>query len=172
MDGAGAGVVVRAAGVADLSRARELHRRCSARTLGLRYPGPVEEVDGYLGHLLDPRHGRSVVAETVCGDLVGLGHLLWDGDEAEVALLVPDAWQRRGVGSALLRRLLGWAAESGRGVVYAVTEASNAGMVAVMRGTGLPLDRQWVDGALVVAVRLGAMPLGVDAAALPGARLR
>ncbi|MEU5227628.1 hypothetical protein AB0G82_00005, partial [Streptomyces anulatus] len=29
-------------------------------------------------------------------------HLLWDGDETEVALLVEDDWQRRGIGSELL----------------------------------------------------------------------
>jgi GNAT superfamily N-acetyltransferase len=171
VDGAGAELVVRAAGADDLPKARELHRRCSARTLGLRYRGPVEEADGYLGHLLDPRHGRAVVAETPCGDLIGLGHLLWDGDEAEIALLVADAWQRRGVGAALLRRLLGWAAETGRGEVYAVTEASNAGMIGVLRGTGLPFDCQPEEGALVVSLRLGGRPLGVDAPALPGGRL-
>jgi GNAT superfamily N-acetyltransferase len=158
-------MVLRGAGPDDVRAARALHRRCSPRTLASRYRGPVGEADRYLGHLLDPRHGRAVAVEGDSGELVGLGHLMWDGDEAEVALLVADAWQRRGVGSVLLRRLLEMAAEARREVVYAVTEASNAGMIAAMRGTGLPLDHHLDEGTLVLAVRLMSLPVG--AAALP-----
>jgi GNAT superfamily N-acetyltransferase len=158
-------VVLRGAGPGDARAVRALHRRCSPRTLASRYRGPAGEAAGYLGHLLDPRHGRAVAVEGPSGELVGLGHLLWDGDEAEVALLVADAWQRRGVGSALLRRLLTMAAEARREVVYAVSQASNAGMIAAMRGTGLPLDHHLDQDTLVLAVRLATSPVG--AAALP-----
>ena len=56
-----------------------------------------------------------------------LGHLLWDGEEAEVALLVQDGWQRRGVGGALLARLVDAARRARTESVYAVTRACNAG---------------------------------------------
>ena len=78
-----------------------------------------------------------------------LGHLLWDGDETEVALLVEDDWQRRGIGAELLGRLVALAVEAGCESVYAVTQASNTGMVAAMRGLGLPLDYQIEEGTLV-----------------------
>jgi hypothetical protein len=38
--------------------------------------------------------------------------------------------------------------------VYAVTQASNTGMVAAMRGLGLPLDYQIEEGTLVITARL------------------
>ncbi|MFE1806476.1 MULTISPECIES: GNAT family N-acetyltransferase [unclassified Streptomyces] len=152
-------VTVRRADGSDLTAARAMHDRCSERTLSLRYHGPVADADRYLGHLLSPRFGRTLAATTASGRLVALGHLLWDGDETEVALLIEDDWQRRGIGSELLRRLLAMAVEAGCDSVYAVTQASNTGMVAAMRGLGLPLDYQIEEGTLVITARLDATPV-------------
>ncbi|MDT0446440.1 GNAT family N-acetyltransferase [Streptomyces johnsoniae] len=151
-------LVLRAAGPADLPAARAMHARCSPQALAQRYHGPAGEADHYLAHLLDPRHGRSVAAETANGQVVALGHLLWDDEESEVALLVEDAWQRLGVGSALLRSLLAVAARARRDVVYAVLPGSDAGMAAVMRGSGLPVEHRTEEGALVLTARLSALP--------------
>ncbi|MFI0153825.1 GNAT family N-acetyltransferase [Streptomyces lydicus] len=153
-------ITVRRADTSDLAAAREMHDRCSPRTLALRYHGPVGDADRYLGHLLSPRFGRTLAVETASGRLVALGHLLWDGDETEVALLVEDTWQQRGIGAELLRRLVAMADEAGCESVYAITQASNTGMVAAMRGLGLPLDYQIEEGTLVITAR----PAGVPAA--------
>ena len=155
-------VVLRPAGLADLPAAREMHARCSPRTLAGRYQGAVTAANGYLPHLLSPRFGRSVAAHAADGRLVGLGHLLWDEgaeDELEVALLVEDAWQRRRVGTRLLRSLLSLAARERHEVVYAVTPSANAGMMATMRATGLPLERRVEAGAEVLSLRL-RQPVG------------
>ncbi|GCB51447.1 hypothetical protein SNL152K_8803 [Streptomyces sp. NL15-2K] len=152
----GKDITVRRADTGDLQAAKEMHERCSARTLGMRYHGPVGDADRYLGHLLSPRFGRTLAVHTASGRIVGLGHLLWDGDETEVALLVEDAWQRRGIGGELLGRLVAMAVEAGCASVYAVTQSSNTGMVAAMRGLGLPLDYQIEEGTLVITARLDA----------------
>lgn len=157
----GQAITVRRADGDDLDKAVAMHERCSKQTLSLRYHGPVKDADRYLRHLLSPRFGRTLAVETASGKLVALGHLLWDGDETEVALLVEDAWQRRGIGSELLRRLVAMAGETGCESVYAVTQASNTGMVAAMRGLGLPLDYQIEEGTLVVTARLA--PVATDA---------
>ncbi|CAM5728869.1 GNAT family N-acetyltransferase OS=Streptomyces tendae OX=1932 GN=GUR47_30040 PE=4 SV=1 [Streptomyces tendae] len=133
---------------------------CADPRAALPRPGP--DADRYLNHLLSPRFGRTLAVQTASGRIVGLGHLLWDGDETEVALLVEDAWQRRGIGGELLGRLVAMAAETGCESVYAVPQASNTGMVAAMRGLGLPLDYQIEEGTLVVTARLAP-------AARPGA---
>ncbi|WP_051717038.1 GNAT family N-acetyltransferase [Streptomyces megasporus] len=151
-------ITVRRAGPSDLEAARAMHRRCSARTLSARYHGPVKDADRYLNHLLGPRFGRTLAAETATGKLVALGHLLWDGDESEVALLVEDVWQRRGIGAELLRRLVDMAVEASCESVYAVTRADNTGMVSAMRGLGLPLDYQVEEGTLVITARLAPLP--------------
>lgn len=149
-------ITVRRADTGDVRAAKEMHERCSTRTLGMRYHGPVGDADRYLKHLLSPRFGRTIAVQTASGRIVGLGHLLWDGDETEVALLVEDAWQRRGIGSELLRRLVGMAVEARCESVYAVTQSSNTGMVAAMRALGLPLDYQIEEGTLVITARLAA----------------
>ncbi|MYT27421.1 MULTISPECIES: GNAT family N-acetyltransferase [unclassified Streptomyces] len=151
-------ITVRRADPGDLAAARAMHQRCSPRTLAQRYHGPVGDADRYLGHLLSPRFGRTLAVETASGRLVALGHLLWDGDETEVALLIEDAWQQRGIGTELLRRLIAMAAEAGCESVYAITKASNTGMVAAMRGLGLPLDYQIEEGTLVITARPGGLP--------------
>ncbi|MET9293228.1 GNAT family N-acetyltransferase [Streptomyces sp. NPDC003077] len=156
----GQAITVRRADTADLAAARALHARCSPDTLGLRYPGPTAEADRYLEHLLSPRFGRTLAVETASGRLVALGHLLWDGEETEVALLVEDAWQRRGIGGELLRRLVAMATEAGSDSVYAITQASNTGMVATMRGLGVPLDYQIEEGTLVITARPENLPTG------------
>ncbi|MFH9551789.1 GNAT family N-acetyltransferase [Streptomyces sp. NPDC051445] len=157
----GNAITVRRADTGDLAAAKAMHERCSARTLGMRYHGPVGDADRYLRHLLSPRFGRTLAVQTPSGRIVGLGHLLWDGDETEVALLIEDQWQRRGIGAELLGRLVAMALEARCESVYAVTQASNTGMVAAMRGLDLPLDYQIEEGTLVITARLeGAAAAG------------
>lgn len=155
----GSSITVRRADTTDVDAAKAMHERCSPRTLGMRYHGPVRDADRYLNHLLSPRFGRTLAVRTASGRIVGLGHLLWDGDETEIALLVEDDWQRRGIGTQLLGRLVAMAVEAGCESVYAVTQASNTGMVAAMRGLGLPLDYQIEEGTLVITARLEATPV-------------
>lgn len=147
-------ITVRRADTRDLDAARAMHQRCSTATLARRYHGPADDADRYLAHLLSPRFGRTLAACTASGRLVALGHLLWDGDETEIALLVEDEWQRRGIGGELLRRLVAMAAEAGGESVYAVTPSANTGMVAAMRALELPLDYQIEEGTLVITARL------------------
>jgi GNAT superfamily N-acetyltransferase len=151
---AGPQLTIRRAGPDDVKAAVAMHHRCSRRTLLRRYHGPVQDADRYLDHLLSPRFGQTLVAETSTGRIVALGHLLWDGDETEIALLVEDTWQRRGIGGELLRRLTAMASGAGCAGVYAITRSDNTGMVAAMRRLGLPLDYQVEDGTLVITARL------------------
>ncbi|QKW05329.1 GNAT family N-acetyltransferase [Streptomyces sp. NA04227] len=157
----GAEVTLRRADTSDVPAAKEMHERCSDRTLALRYHGPVGDADRYLNHLLSPRFGRTLAAETASGRIVALGHLLWDGDETEIALIVEDEWQRRGLGGELLGRLVAMAVQADCANVYVVTQSSNSGMVAAMRGLGLPLDYQVEEGTLVITATLGATPESV-----------
>ncbi|MFI6444616.1 GNAT family N-acetyltransferase [Kitasatospora sp. NPDC050543] len=151
---AGADLTVRRADQGDKEAALAMHRRCSTDTLRKRYHGPVRDADRYLEHLLDARHGQALAVEAADGQLVALGHLMWDDDSAEVAVLVEDDWQRRGLGLDLMRRMSALALEAGVQSVYAITHASNSGLIATMRKLAAPLDYQVEDGTLVITAHL------------------
>jgi GNAT superfamily N-acetyltransferase len=131
-----------------------MHERCSSISRQQRYlsapPGPVRT---QVAQLLATGYALVAVAET--GRIVALGNLLWDGPEAEVGLLVEDAWQRRGLGTALLRRAARLATAAGVAVLHARTHGDNSAMIHTLRRLGRPM-RHETDGALVtLTVDLG-----------------
>jgi GNAT superfamily N-acetyltransferase len=67
----------------------------------------------------------ALVAETGGGHLVGVANLISNDDgTGEAALLVEDAWQRRGLGTALLRRLVAVARDRRLQALTAVSPAT------------------------------------------------
>jgi GNAT superfamily N-acetyltransferase len=59
---------------------------------------------------------------------------------AEVSLVVADAWQRRGVGTALFERLWSLAREHGVAGFTARVLMNNAPMLAIFNESGLPVE--------------------------------
>ena len=134
----GAELLIRPATGDDVEAVRRLHERSSAATRQRRYLGGAQvPPDARLRRLLAPASGFALVAEQ--GDeVVATASLLAEGDIGEVALLVEDAWQRRGIGTALLRRLLAYAERADLAAVVAHTGADNVAMLRTLRrlGTG------------------------------------
>lgn len=105
----GRGILLREATTEDVQRLRRMFARCSAETIYRRFhlPFPIVPealVDLLVGAGRDPRGGRFVVAAH--GDRI-VGHAMRvDGapseGEAEVAVVVEDGWQKKGLGTALL----------------------------------------------------------------------
>jgi GNAT superfamily N-acetyltransferase len=138
----GAELLVRPATGDDTEGVRGLHARSSAASRRLRYPGSGHpHADARLRRLLEPAGGLTLLARhtdprTGAEQVVAMANLLAEGDLAEVALLVEDAWQRRGIGTALLRRLLAYADRSGFAAVVAHTGADNTAMLHTLRRIG------------------------------------
>ncbi len=122
-------LTVRPAGQSDLPKVRQMHARCAAQTLFKRYlAGTGGPSDPQLQRLLSPARGVALLAEDERGDVVAVANLIGEGEVAEAALLVEDAMQRKGIGTALLRRMLALAGPLGlRGVVLH-TQADNHAM--------------------------------------------
>ncbi|WP_238424350.1 GNAT family N-acetyltransferase [Micromonospora parastrephiae] len=95
--------------------------------------------------------------------VVAMANLLGEGDEAEVALLVRDDWQRRGLGSALLRRLARHADQAGYAALLLHVQAENTPMLRTVRRLDRPgsADR---DGALLTLTLPLVAPRPVEAA--------
>jgi GNAT superfamily N-acetyltransferase len=144
-----------------------MHERCSADTRHRRYlSGTSTPSRTLLNRLLEPAHGVTLLA--VAGDpdrVVAMANLIAEGQLGEVALLVEDAWQRRGLGTALLRRLVAHAGWSQHAALVVHTQADNVGMLRTLQRLNRPgpVER---DGAFVsVTVPLTPAPVTVTAPA-------
>ncbi|MEU5784089.1 GNAT family N-acetyltransferase [Micromonospora lupini] len=161
----GAEVAVRPACADDLSAVVELHEACSPRSRQRRYLGGAAlPRPARLRRLLEPSRGLTLVATTTDGGggLVAMANLAGEGDEAEVALLVRDDWQRRGLGSALLRRLVRHAEEAGYAALVLHVQADNGPMLRTLHRLGRPAAAERDGGLLTLTVPLAADRTGVS----------
>ncbi|MBM7075992.1 GNAT family N-acetyltransferase [Micromonospora humida] len=174
----GAELTVRPATADDLAGVVDLHERCSAQSRQRRYlSGAALPPPARLRRLLEPARGLTLVATTTgsggaAESVVALANLLGEGDEAEAALLVRDDWQRRGLGTGLLRRLLAHAERAGFAALVLHTQAENTPMVRTVARLGrfAPIER---DGSLLtvtvaLSARVGDGPVA-DGTGRPGA---
>ncbi|NES12978.1 MULTISPECIES: GNAT family N-acetyltransferase [Micromonospora] len=160
----GAEVLVRPATVEDVTAVVELHASCSARSRQRRYLGGAAcPSPARLRRLLEPAQGLTLVATAGSGGeaapVVAMANLLGEGDEAEAALLVRDDWQRRGLGTALLRRLLGHAERTGYAAVLLHVQAENTPMLRAVRRLDRPTSVGRDGSVLTVTVPLVARPV-------------
>ncbi|NUT32450.1 MAG: GNAT family N-acetyltransferase [Hamadaea sp.] len=131
---------LRTATESDLDAVLEMHRRCSAESLHRRYVSATGAPPAAaLARVLVPARGRSVLAVVHGGRhdgrVVGAAHLIGcpEPEQAEAALLVEDAWQRRGVGTALCRSLVAAVAEHGFTSVVVHVLAGNQPALRTLR---------------------------------------
>ena len=75
-----------------------------------------------------------------------------DETAAEVAFVVADAWQGRGVASALFTRLLERARELGVERFIAITMATNQRMRGVFRHAALPCHERYDGGVVTITM--------------------
>lgn len=128
-------VAVHPAGPAAAPAIAAMLDRCSTSTIFHRMLGLSSNA---REQLVDPvRHNRpcgrlDLVAEAARA-VVGWGCLVPDGDVWEVAVVVEDAWQGRGVGDRLAAELLRSAAAQGVLPVRAVTAPGNRRVVTLIR---------------------------------------
>jgi acetyltransferase len=120
---------------ADALGIQDFIRHLSAATRRARFFAPIHELAPAALARLTSRRASVFVAETVDGCIVALAEYA-AGDDAgtcEVALVVADAWQGRGLGRLLMDRLL--QAARAAGVERAVVDVlcGNDAMLALAR---------------------------------------
>lgn len=130
-----------------------MHSRFSERTRYLRYFSPYPRIpERDLQRFVNVDHRDREAFVVLAGDLivaVGRYERLGPGSpEAEVAFVVEDAYQGRGIGSVLLEHL----ADAARryGIVHFVAEVlpANGAMLRVFADFGYQVQRQFADGVV------------------------
>ncbi len=142
----GTPVVVRQARPGDRDMVIDFLRRTSKESIETRFFSPVSE-DMALTEVVrtaDPSLALSLLLYCEVGnrcDLAGHGEYVRDGSRspsAEIAFLVTDAFQGRGVATILLTHLARVARDAGIRTFRAMVLRKNAPMLEVFRGCGFP----------------------------------
>ncbi|MFY1684435.1 GNAT family N-acetyltransferase [Micromonospora sp. WMMD730] len=130
-----------------------MHGRFSERTRYLRYFSPyprIPERDLHRFVTVDHRDREAFVV--LAGDrIVAVGRYERLGPaapEAEVAFVVEDAYQGRGIGSVLLEHLADAARRAGIGHFVAEVLPTNGVMLRVFADFGYQVQRQFADGVV------------------------
>ena len=153
-------VRVRPASLADADSLRGMFSRLSRETIYLRFHAPYPRVPEWaVAGSLDVPDGEALVA--VAGEEV-IGHAMaggsgGDGREAEVAVLVEDAWQSRGVGKLLLSRLAGLSGERGVETLFCVALGENRRVLDLVRAVFDDASYTLRDGAYLIRVPVGSL---------------
>jgi RimJ/RimL family protein N-acetyltransferase len=164
---------------ADLSHAGEYFSQLSDASRYRRFhtPTPVLGRDTVRVLARQSRDRRcAVIVALAChnggAEIVGGGRLVHTGlrSTCEFALTVVDLWQGRGVGSALLRELVGRARALGYHRIEGLVLASNTPMISVARRTRMGVRMQFDDpGVVTVSRALFPLPFeSPQSAAKPG----
>jgi GNAT superfamily N-acetyltransferase len=146
----GTTVTVRLVQAADAYALLRMFDRLSPESIYHRFFSPMPKPRrAALLHLagLDSPHHEAMVAE-IDGEIVGVAR--YDGtpgeDDAEVAVIVDDAWQDRGLGTLLLRRLARVAACRGLVAFRAIVLGENHRALPFMRRLSPEADIRFRDG--------------------------
>ncbi|MBA2578656.1 MAG: GNAT family N-acetyltransferase [Euzebyaceae bacterium] len=163
----GASVTVRAITPDDAPRLHRLYYRLSPQSLYRRFFTPVTRPDrDVIASLVHVDYADRLALVALSGDeVVGIARYerLPPGGNAEVAVIVEDAWQGRGVGTLLLERLA--AAASARGIrsFVAAVQSGNRPMMGLLRAVGEPLETSLDGTEYRVRVALGPPTGGASA---------
>jgi RimJ/RimL family protein N-acetyltransferase len=157
----GSEVLLREAVPSDVPLVDALHARCSPTSRRARFLSPIPRLDpDQLRSLVDPAGGRAVLALTRDGgSAVGLADLrLVDPSSATPSatfgVLVEDAWQHRGLGTALVRRVAETAEELGMSELTGTVPADEVRITRLLRRAGLRPTAVLADGTLRLNVPL------------------
>jgi acyl-CoA synthetase (NDP forming)/GNAT superfamily N-acetyltransferase len=131
----------------------EFHSRMSDRTRYLRYFSPYPRIpERDLARFVNVDHHDREAFVIVSGDrIMAVGRyerLGPDSPEAEVAFVVEDAHQGRGIGSVLLEHLAEAARENGINRFVAEVLPQNGGMLRVFSDFGYQVQRKYADGVV------------------------
>lgn len=159
----GQSILLRAATPADVPAVEAFMAKASRESLQMRFMGGVAAVSRRFVEELcinDPKDRfclLAIVGEEPGHRVVGLGNYVTLGGRkrAEVAFMVADDWQDRGVGTLILERIAGVAAGNGFVGFEAEVLADNQKMLSVFERSGFVAKQAFEGGCIHVEFPVG-----------------
>ncbi|WP_327005690.1 GNAT family N-acetyltransferase [Dactylosporangium sp. NBC_01737] len=147
----------------DADRIVALHSRFSEKTRYLRYFSaypriPQRDLDRFVN--VD-HHDREAFVIEHAGELIAVGRyerLGAGSHQAEVAFVVEDAHQGRGIGSVLIEHLVAAATQEGITEFEADVLPVNQAMLRVFMAAGFRIERKFADGVVHLWFPIAATP--------------
>jgi GNAT superfamily N-acetyltransferase len=155
----GSEITIRPIRAADRSRELAFLRGLSRESRYQRLLSSRNLLPGELSRLvvIDRSREQALVATTVADDgsdaQIGVARYVHDGEAAEIAIVVADAFQRRGLGEALLSALIEEACADGIPTLYGIALFTNRGMLRLAQKLGFRLVHQPGDATLMRMTR-------------------
>lgn len=154
----GSHVLIRPIGSEDREREVGFIRKLSPEARHFRFLGAAKEVNPTLLDALmqtDYSHRMAFVALVhQDGKLIEVGVSRYAATEesgrCECAVTVADAWQNRGLGTALMRHLIDTARQNGFKQMYSVDAAANTHLKALAHDLGFHCRRDPQDATQVI----------------------
>lgn len=142
------GVTIRPIKPDDAERLQAFHAHLSPQTIRLRFHGLLKELPIGMARRFCEVDGYDRVAYVATTGnperIVGVGRYDWIGDdEAEIAFVVADDYQRHDIGKMLLQRVLDAARKRGLRRLVAHVLSGNTPMVHLIEHSGYPFRIQW-----------------------------
>ncbi len=158
-------VLVRTATAADVPAVEELMRSVSAQTLQMRFMGAIAQVSRTVIEIMctgEPRDRLcllAIVGQEPNAHVVGVGNYISLGvfGKAEVAFLVREDFQGRGISTLLLERLAGIAAANGFNGFEAEVLYDNQAMINVFRDSGFEVCQAYNGSSMHVQFPVGGL---------------
>ena len=154
----GGTVWIRMARPEDADAVAAMHDRSSEKSRHQRYFSITDWHGTKLYRLAGGHRGATLVVMSEDGKIVGLGNVFPDPSEgshaAEIAMIVEDAYQGRGVGTKLIQALLHMASRLEFTEIVATVLAENTGMLHLLRSTGLEWTSDIHDGITYMKAEL------------------
>ncbi len=146
----GTGLLIRAAKKEDRQQIKEFLKRVSPESLMMRFMAAISEVpDKVIDEMCSGDFKTSgclvaIVTENNNERVVGIGNYAGTSSKsAEVAFLIEDAFQGKGISTILLERLAGLAAANGYIEFEAEVLPENQPMINVFNSSGFKNHRVW-----------------------------
>jgi GNAT superfamily N-acetyltransferase len=140
-----------------------LFYRLSPESVYKRFLSPIPDpFRPQMQRLLEIDHlDREALAAISCGEVVGVVRYVRDAEHpevAEIAIVVEDGWQHKGVGRLLVRRLAAVARRRGISAFHATMLGDNRPAMRLLRGLSAAARFRWSTGELEADVPLRTSP--------------